>query len=116
MGRLLRRLIRIFGVLALACISFAQVGNWGQTGQQAVTGSAVVLALPSTLVTVCVQGTPTNTNPSLVYVGNNSSVTTSTGYPLAAGQAVCTPIRNGASIYVIASGTGSSVAWFGTNQ
>ena len=116
MGSLLRRLIQLFGMLAFASLAFGQVGNLGASGQQSVTGSAVVLAVPSTLATVCVQALPGNTSPAVIYVGFTASVTTSTGYPLSAGQAFCGPLRNGAAVYVIASGTGSGVAWFGTYQ
>lgn len=106
----------LFLAIAFAGLASAQVGTFGPTGQQAVTATATALAIPAGLSVVCVAGMPTNTLPALVYVGN-SAVTTSTGYPLAAGQPACVPVQGKAIlIYVIASGTGSSVAWFGTTQ
>jgi hypothetical protein len=91
------------------------LGQFGYTGQQAVTASAV--ALPTFASTsVCVKALSTNTSPALVYVGVTSSVTTSTGYPLAASDSVCVPAQNANQVYVIASGTGSSVAILATNQ
>jgi len=111
---------RLFLFLAfagvLAFVASAQVGNIGGYGQQAVTASAVALALPSTLASVCVKALPGNSSPAVVYIGTNSSVTTSTGYPLSPSDSVCYPIRNGAQIFLIASGTGSAVAWLGTYQ
>ena len=74
--------------------------------QQAVTASAV--ALPSNAVHgFCVEALLTNANT--VYVGP-SGVTTSTGFPLTAGQTVCYQLSNTNLAYVIAAATGSSVA------
>jgi hypothetical protein len=79
------------------------------SAQQAVTASAV--ALPSNSVHgFCVQAL--STNALTVYVGP-SGVTTSTGFPLAPGQGVCFQLSNINLVYVIASGTGSSVALTG---
>lgn len=89
------------------------VGSWGATGQQAVTGSAAALA-SSTARAACVKAA--SGNSLVVYVGNSASVTTSTGYGIEAGQSFCTPLTNLNQIYVIASSTGSSVTWFTTRQ
>lgn len=110
----MKRLLALLAFSAFA--SFAQTGTFGNTGQQAVTASAVVLAIPSGLVSVCVKALPGNTSPAVVYVGASSSVTTSTGYPLSASESVCVPVAGGQRVYLIASGTGSSVAWLGTVQ
>jgi|GEM_PF-4487083 len=101
--------------LAVGC-ACAQVGTFGNTGQQAVTATATVLAIPSGLAAVCVKALPGNSSPAVVYVGSNASVTTSTGYPLSASESTCVPVSGGKNVYVVASGTGSSVAWLGTVQ
>lgn len=74
--------------------------------QQAVTASAVAIASNATH-NFCVKALPTNS--LTVYVGL-SGVTTSTGYPLQAGDWVCYQLSNSNLVYVIASATGSSVA------
>jgi hypothetical protein len=74
--------------------------------QQAVTASAVVLATNATHG-FCVKALPANS--ITVYVGP-SGVTTSTGYPLAAGDSICYQASNTNLAYVIASSTGASVA------
>lgn len=116
MGSLLRRLIEIFGLLAFATVASAQVGTFGPTGQQAVTATATAVKIPAGLAVVCIEGAATNSVPAVVFIGN-ASVTTSTGYGLSAGQPTCVPVQGQALvIYVIATGTGSSVQWFGTVQ
>jgi hypothetical protein len=74
--------------------------------QQSVTASAVALASNATH-NFCVKALPTNS--LTVYVGL-SAVTTSTGYPLQAGDWICYQLSNSNLVYVIASATGSSVA------
>jgi hypothetical protein len=74
--------------------------------QQAVTASAVALATNSTHG-FCVQAL--STNALTIYVGP-TGVTTSTGYPLTPGLNVCYQLSNTNLLFVIASGTGSSVA------
>lgn len=74
--------------------------------QQAVTASAVVLASNS-VHGFCVKALPTNS--ITVYVGP-TGVTTSTGYPLAAGDNICFQGSNTNVAYVIATTTGASVA------
>ena len=79
------------------------------TGQQAVTASAV--ALPTTTMSrpVCLYALPANA--LTVYFGP-SGVTTSTGFPLAPGASMCgLTVSNLNQLYVIASSTGSSVAY-----
>ena len=78
-------------------------------GQQAVTASAAALPSQALTRTACVLALPGNT--LTVYVGP-SGVTTSTGFPLAPGASLCNlPVANLNQIYLVASSTGSSVAW-----
>jgi hypothetical protein len=77
--------------------------------QQAVTASATALSTNAAHA-FCIQALPLNA--LTVYVGG-SGETTSTGYPLQPGQYVCPQLSNTNLVYVIASGTGSSVAVFG---
>lgn len=105
----MKRICAILAALGASC--FAQIGQQIHTNQQAVTASAVPLPSFQTqyaCVKVIAGGTQT------VYVGNSSSVTTSTGYPLAAGDSVCLQVNNLNQLYVIAGGTGSTVAWLAT--
>jgi hypothetical protein len=102
--------------LAFAGFASAQVGTFGNTGQQAVTGTAAVLAIPTGLSVVCIKALPGNTSPAVIYVGASSAVTTSTGYPLSASESTCVPVSGGLRVFVIASGSGSAVAWLGTTQ
>jgi|HubBroStandDraft_6_1064221.scaffolds.fasta_scaffold00599_29 hypothetical protein len=75
--------------------------------QVAVTASAVALASNSTHL-VCITALIANTIP--VYVGG-SGVTTSTGYPLNAGDFYCWSVSNSNLLFLIASTTGASIAW-----
>ncbi len=81
------------------------------SGQQAVTGSAVVLAT-NTMKNICVKALAANAIN--VYIGP-SGVSTSTGMELAPGDSWCGPVTNSNVIFVIASTTGSSVSWIGSN-
>lgn len=77
------------------------------TGQQAVTATAAVLptsAGKQVCVKVLIAGT------QVVYYGP-TGVTTSTGMELSAGDATCLSLDNANRIFVIAAGTGSTVAW-----
>lgn len=77
--------------------------------QQAVTATAA--ALPSNAVHgFCVKALGTNT--ITIYVGP-TGVTTSNGYPLAAGDSICYQASNTSVAFVIASTTGASVAFSG---
>ena len=112
----MKKILAILAFLAFASLASAQVGTFGASGQQAVTASAVAVAYPAGLAVVCFKAPSTNTSPAVIYIGA-SSVTTSTGYPLAASESVCMPVQGKAGlVYVIASGTGSNIAWFGTIQ
>lgn len=92
----------------VSCLCFAQTGNWQPGGQQAVT--AVATALPSKVSTaVCVKVVPGGTQT--VFIGG-STVTTSTGYPLAASESSCFQSNNLNRVYVVAASTGSTIAWF----
>lgn len=76
-------------------------------GQQTVTASAVVLPTNSTHG-VCVKALSTNTID--VFVGP-AGVTTSTGFPLSAGDSACYQLSNTNLLFVIASTTGASISW-----
>lgn len=81
------------------------------TGQQSVTASAV--ALPSnTAKNICIRVLISGTQN--VYFGP-SGVTTSTGMELLPGDSWCGSIDNTNRVYVIASSTGSSVAYEARN-
>ncbi len=98
--------------LSLFAQSLRSIGYFVQGGQQAVTGSAV--ALPSfTANAICLA--TVSGGSQTVFIGG-SSVTTSTGFPLAAGSGTCFPISNLNQLYVIAASTGSTVAWYGVTQ
>jgi hypothetical protein len=112
----MKRAFQLLLFLAFAGMASAQIGTFGNTGQQAVTGTATILAIPPGLATVCVKALPGNTSPAVVYLGASSAVTTSTGYPLSASESVCVPVTGGQRVYVVASGAGSSIAWLGTVQ
>jgi hypothetical protein len=77
------------------------------SGQVAATASAVALASNSTHI-VCITALTANTIP--VYVGA-TGITTSTGFPLNAGDFYCWQVNNSNLLYLIASTTGASVAW-----
>ena len=76
--------------------------------QQMVTASAVNLGTAAAK-TVCVEALAANAIP--IFIGP-VGVTISTGFPLAAGQPACMAVTNTNLVYVIASTTGASVAWF----
>jgi len=75
--------------------------------QAAVTASAANLGSNS-VHGVCLTALIANTIP--IYVGG-SSVTTSTGWPMNAGDFYCWQVSNTNLLYVIASTTGASIAW-----
>lgn len=81
------------------------------TDRQAVTASAVALA-SHTAKTICLKAMTTNL--ITVYFGT-VGVTTSTGFELTPGEGACLPMSNSNLIYVIASTTGASVTYYGTN-
>jgi hypothetical protein len=82
------------------------------TARQSVTASAVALgtnAAKSVTVRVLFGGA---SDP--IYIGT-TGVTTSTGFPLYAGDAVTLAVANTNQVFVIAAGTGSSVAYLWSN-
>jgi len=81
------------------------------SNQAAVTATAAALAT-NAAKSVCVKALVGNTLN--VYLGV-SGVTTSTGMELAPGDSVCLNISNSNLVYHIASSTGSSVSFIGTN-
>lgn len=82
------------------------------TGQLAVTASAQPLSASITSFSGGVKITNLSTSSLSIFLGG-SSVTTSTGDELPAGQSVVLPIININSLYVIASSTGSTISWLG---
>ena len=81
-----------------------------QTGQVTVTGTAtqIVTAYSSRSGIVLI-----NTGATTVYVGENASVTTSTGYPLLASTSVS--FSTTGAVYGITSGGSDLVGWLQTN-
>jgi hypothetical protein len=95
-----------------SAIPFAAGGNAAVlSGQQAVTGTAAALASHAAK-TVCVVASILNT--ITVYIGP-AGITTSTGFPLVAGQSSCQPLSNTNLLSVVASTTGALIAWISTN-
>jgi hypothetical protein len=96
---------------SLGDVQIQEVGNAAVlSGQQAVTAAAVALATNASK-NVCLKALIGNTIN--VYAGP-TGVTISTGMELAPGDAVCLPVNNSNLLYVIASTTGASVSWIGT--
>lgn len=102
---------RISLILTVCIAAFAD--QIFQTGQQAVTGTATKLPNLNTQ-NVCLKVIPAGTQ--VVYVGSSAAVTTSTGYPLSAGDSVCMVVNNLNQIYVVATTTGSTMSWVTTYQ
>ena len=92
------------------CVGPTGTGSTVFSGQQSCTTSAV--ALPSQGLANGIVVTALSSNSSTVYVGG-ASVTTSTGYPLAAGQSISYALANVSSIYVICSAASGGVAFTG---
>lgn len=80
--------------------------------RQAVTATATALASHASGGGVCLKAMTTNT--ITVYYGT-AGVTTATGFELTPGEGACLPIDNSSKIFVIASTTGASVTYYGTN-
>lgn len=81
-----------------------------QTGQTTVTGTATLIyaAYPSRSGIVL-----TNTGGTTTYIGENSGVTTVTGYPLVAGASVS--FQTTGAIYGITGGGSNLIGWLQTN-
>lgn len=82
------------------------------SGQQAVTGTAASLGTHTVAGGFCVVADSGNTIN--VFLGP-TGVTTSTGFPLLPGQAACNNLGNTSELFVVASTTGATVEWLGTN-
>lgn len=104
---------RLFIAFAFAGALLAQsLGSFVQGGQQTVTGTAA--QLPAFVANaICLK--VVDGGPQTVYIGS-VGVTTSNGFPLVAGAGTCFPIANLNQLYVIASTTGSTVAWYGVKN
>jgi hypothetical protein len=81
------------------------------SGQQAVTGTAAVLASNS-IKQACFSAL--STNVISIFLGA-SGVTTSTGFEMKPGTGVCLPLTNTNLIFVVASTTGATITWLATN-
>ena len=84
-----------------------------KTGQLAVTGSAQQVSSTATSFSGGVKLTNLSSSSVSIFLGNSSSVTTSTGDELPVGQSVILPLGDLSSVYLIASGTGSTLSWLG---
>lgn len=82
------------------------------SGQQAVTATAVSLGTHTVGGGFCVVADSGNTIN--VFLGP-SGVTITTGFPLLPGQAACNNLGNTNELFVVASTTGATVEWLGTN-
>ena len=82
------------------------------SGQQSVTGTAVNLGAHTVGGGFCVVADIGNT--ITIYVGPTGT-TTSTGFPLVAGQAACNNLGNTNELFVVASTTGATIESFGTD-
>jgi len=105
---------RLFLLVLTAAALFGQspLGQFKAGGQQAVTGTAA--QLPSfTSNAVCIEVIPGGSQT--VYIGD-STVTTSNGFPIAAGTGLCFISQNLNKIYVVAASTGSTIAWYGLSN
>jgi hypothetical protein len=80
------------------------------SGQQATTTSAAALPSQALVNGVIIKAKTTNT--AVVYVGP-SGVTASTGYPLAAGEAISYGATNLSTIYIIGANTSDGVSFTG---
>ena len=110
-GTIVTGVVPLGGCLAGGnCVGPTGTGSTVFSGQQSCTTSAV--ALPSQGLANGIVVTALSSNSSTVYVGG-ASVTTSTGYPLAAGQSISYALANVSSIYVICSAASGGVAFTG---
>lgn len=80
------------------------------SAQQTVTASAVALAAQALVNGIVVKAK--STNAGTVYVGP-SGVTTGTGYPLLAGEAISFGVTNASAVFII--GTASDVVYVAGN-
>lgn len=80
--------------------------------QVTVGASAVQINASSVALSWGVTVKADDANSGTVYVGK-SGVTTSTGFPLGAGQSIDIPVANVNAVYVIASGAGQHIAYLG---
>jgi len=74
-----------------------------------ITATVTAAALGSQALQNGVTIQALSTNSEIVYVGP-AGVTSATGYPLAAGQAIAYNVANISSVYIVGTGT---VAWTG---
>jgi hypothetical protein len=96
--------------ILFSALAFGQSpSHYVQGNQQAVTGTAA--QLPSFVANaICVKVVPGGTQT--VYIGD-STVSTSNGFPLAAGDGTCFSIPNLNLLYAVAGSAGSRLAWYG---
>lgn len=84
-----------------------------QNGQTTIGTTAAALSSSTAPFNQNVMIKAASTNTGAVYVGA-SGVTTSTGFPLAAGQSVTVGAVSPSVCYVIGSASGQAVAWIGS--
>lgn len=97
----------------------AQMGARPKVGQNSSIGASAVqlVAAPSAGVQniqrgnagVIVKALPGNT--ATVYVGGDATVTSSTGFPLAAGDAITLPVDDPSRVYAVAASGTQALAW-----
>lgn len=80
-------------------------------GQSTIGLSAVQLSSNSLKQGVVIKASSSNTG--IVYIGNSSGVTTSSGFELGAGESVTIPINNTNLVYLIANASGQSISFVG---
>ena len=83
------------------------------SGQKTVAAAGTAVALGTVQVNAPVMVKALTTNTDLVYVGNvDGAVSSSTGYPLAAGdELILSSVGDLASVMVDAAVNGEGVAW-----
>lgn len=81
-------------------------------GSVAVGNSAVV-QLPAQRVRNGLRLKAGPSNSATVYVGNNPNVSSSSGYPLAAGETLDVAVDDASKVYVIASASNQTLKFLG---
>jgi len=79
----------------------------GPPGTQATTTAALVAAANATRTKIAIA----NNGAAVVYIGKASTVTTSTGYPIAANGSFVDTEYTGAIYAIVASGTADLRVW-----
>ena|SRR3990167_2072259 len=88
-------------------VPLKRVATYGRNTVTSGTEEAVAADTP--VSSCCVKALHGNTNN--VYVGGNTSVTTSNGYVLDAGEALCLDVDSPADVYIDVDTTGEGVSY-----